>query len=175
MREFVVRPSRLEDLEDITRIYRHYVMHTTATFELEPPDAEEMGRRRAGVLKAGMPYVTAEEDGVVVGYAYTHAYRPRAAYRFTVEDSIYVDPEAVGMGCGQALLGALIAKCELGPWRQMVAVIGGSDNEASIALHKRCGFHEIGILGAVGYKFEHWVDSVLMQRELGAGAMTVPK
>jgi phosphinothricin acetyltransferase len=168
MSEFVVRPSCAEDVADITRIYRHYVLNTNATFELEEPDCEEMARRRLEILRRGLPYLTAEEeDAVVVGYAYANLYRTRAAYRFTVEDSIYVDPEYLGRGCGQTLLAALITQCELGPWRQMIAVIGDSGNTASITLHERCGFHRVGTLGAVGFKFGRWVDSVLMQRGLG--------
>jgi phosphinothricin acetyltransferase len=167
MNEFVVRPSHAEDLSDITRIYSHYVLHTSATFELEAPDLDEMARRRSEILQRGLPYLTAEEeDGVVVGYAYAGMYRSRAAYRFTVEDSIYVDPEYVGRGCGQSLLAELIAQCEQGPWRQMIAVIGDSDNEASITLHERCGFGKVGTLCGVGFKFGRWVDSVLMQRAL---------
>jgi phosphinothricin acetyltransferase len=171
MSDFLVRVSRPEDLGEIRRIYSHYVLHSSATFELDVPGAEEMARRRSEVLRRGLPYLTAEEeDGAVVGYAYAGLYRTRAAYRFTVEDSIYVDPEYAGRGCGQALLAALIAECERGAWRQMVAVIGDSGNTASIALHQRCGFHKAGILTAVGFKFGRWVDSVLMQRSLGAGA-----
>jgi phosphinothricin acetyltransferase len=167
MSEFVVRPSHAEDLSDITRIYSHYVLHSNATFELEAPDLDEMARRRTEILRRGLPYVSAEEeDGVVVGYAYAGMYRSRAAYRFTVEDSIYVDPEYVGRGCGQSLLAALITQCEQGPWRQMIAVIGGSDNAASITLHERCGFRMAGTLCGVGFKFGKWVDSVLMQRAL---------
>lgn len=170
MSEFVVRPSRAGDVDDITRIYSHYVRQSSATFELIEPNCEEMAQRRLEILQRGLPYLTAEEeDAVVVGYAYAGMYRSRAAYRFTVEDSVYVDPEYVGRGCGQALLAALITACELGPWRQMIAVIGDSGNTASITLHERCGFHRVGTLGSVGFKFGKWVDSVLMQRGLGTG------
>jgi L-amino acid N-acyltransferase YncA len=164
--EFVVRPSTPDDLEDIARIYRHYVLKTTATFEIDPPAPEEMAKRRSKVLSLGLPYLAAEERGAVVGYAYANAYRPRAAYRFTIEDSIYVDPEHTGKGFGRRLLTALIRECEQGPWRQMIAVIGGSENAASIGLHRRCGFRDVGTLTSAGFKFDRWVDSVLMQREL---------
>ena len=166
MTEFVLRPSIPDDLSDIARIYSHYVLHTSATFEIDPPSREEMAKRRSHVLTLGLPYLTAEEHGAVIGYAYAHLYRPRAAYRFTVEDSIYVDPKHAGKGCGQTLLTALISACEKGPWRQMIAVIGDSENLASIGLHRRCGFRDIGTLNSVGFKFDRWVDSVLMQREL---------
>lgn len=167
MGEIVVRAAIPEDIGAITRIYEHYVLHTTATFEIEPPAVEEMAARYRGVLELGMPYLAAADGGAVIGYAYAHLYRTRAAYRFTVEDSIYVDPEQVGRGCGQALLAGLISECEQGPWRQMVAVIGGSENAASIALHRRCGFEAVGTLRSAGYKFGRWVDGVLMQRGLG--------
>lgn len=166
MTELAVRPSTPDDLEDIARIYRHYVLQTAATFEIDPPDEQEMAKRRSHVVTLGLPYLSAEEGGKVIGYAYAHLYRPRAAYRFTVEDSIYVDPEHTGKGCGHALLTALIRECEKGPWRQLIAVIGGSENLASIGLHRRCGFRDVGTLTAAGFKFDRWVDSVLMQREL---------
>ncbi|MBI1354341.1 MAG: GNAT family N-acetyltransferase [Acidobacteria bacterium] len=168
MSEPLVRESAEADIAAIARIYGHHVLHGSATFELEPPDEAEMARRRAAILEAGLPYLVAEIDGRVVGYAYAGAYRPRPAYRFTVEDSVYVDPACIGKGCGKALLGALIERCEQGPWRQMIAVIGDSGNAASIGLHERFGFRHAGTLLKVGYKFERWVDTVLMQRELGS-------
>lgn len=164
----VVRPATEQDVAEITRIYEHYVLHSCATFETEAPGAEEMARRRSEVLKLGLPYLAAEDDGRVVGYAYANAYRSRTAYRFTVEDSIYIDPACVGRGCGQALLGALIVECGQGPWRQMIAVIGDSENAPSVGLHRRFGFREVGTLRAVGFKLGRWVDTVLMQRTLGA-------
>ncbi|MGA3125560.1 MAG: N-acetyltransferase family protein [Candidatus Korobacteraceae bacterium] len=167
MSGIVVRAAAEEDLGEITRIYGHYVLNTCASFEMEAPDREEMARRHAGVLGLGLPYLAAEEDGRVVGYAYANAYRPRAAYRFTVEDSIYVDAAALGRGCGEALLAALIERCEQGPWRQMIAVIGESGSAASVRLHEKFGFREVGRLRAVGNKFDRWVDSILMQRALG--------
>jgi phosphinothricin acetyltransferase len=166
VREFRVRASAAEDVDEITRIYQHYVLHSCSTFEIEPPKPEEMARRRLAILQARFPYLTCEENGRVIGYAYANAYRPREAYRYTVEDSIYVSPEAAGQGCGGALMASLIAECEKGPWRQMLAVIGDGGNVASIALHRRFGFREVGTLERVGYKFDRWVDTVLMQREL---------
>jgi L-amino acid N-acyltransferase YncA len=172
MSGFVVRPSTADDLGDIARIYGHYVLNSSATFEVEPPDQEEMGRRRSAILTLGLPYLAAEENGMVTGYAYASAYRPRAAYRFTVEDSIYVDPQHARTGCGRALLAALIVQCEQGPWRQMIAVIGDGGNAASISLHREFGFQDVGTLRSVGFKFNRWVDTVLMQRELGQDGAT---
>lgn len=163
----VVRAATEADMAEITRIYGHYVLHTCSTFEMEAPEREEMARRRAGILELGLPYLAAENEGRLVGYAYANAYRPRAAYRFTVEDSIYVDPAEVGRGCGQRLLESLIEQCGQGPWRQMVAVIGDSRNAASVGLHQRFGFREVGTLSSVGFKLGRWVDTVLMQRALG--------
>ncbi|MFN3322692.1 MAG: GNAT family N-acetyltransferase [Bryobacteraceae bacterium] len=161
-----VRPAAGADVAAIARIYGHYVLHSSATFEIEPPSAEEMAARRSGMVALGLPYLVAESGGGVVGYAYASPYRPRAAYRFTVEDSVYVDPEQVGRGYGCALLGALIGECRRGPWRQMIAVIGGGDNEASIRLHRRFAFREAGTLAGVGCKFNRWIDTILIQREL---------
>jgi phosphinothricin acetyltransferase len=166
MSELVVRASTADDVGEIARIYGHWVLNSSATFELEAPTREEMARRRAAILELGLPYLTAEENGRIAGYAYASAYRPRRAYRFTVEDSIYVDPQQGGRGCGRALMAALIAECQRGAWRQMIAVIGDSGNAASIGLHERFGFRRVGTLVAVGFKFNRWVDTVLMQREL---------
>ena len=135
----------------------------------------EMIARQEAAHRAGYPYLVAVRDGEVLGYAYASAYRPRRAYRFTVEDSVYVRDGLVGGGIGSALLAALIARCEAGPWRQMIAVIGNSGNAASIALHRRFGFSDVGVLRSVGFKHGQWVDTVLMQRSLGAGDDTLPE
>ena len=169
-----VRASEARDLAAIAAIYAHHVLRGLATFEIEPPSAAEMERRRAHVLKLGLPYLVAELDGKVAGYAYAAPYRDRPAYRYTVEDSIYIAPEAQGRGAGRALLVALVAACARAGYRQLVAVIGDSANEASIGLHAVCGFKHAGLLPAVGYKFGRWVDSVLMQMELGEGARSAP-
>jgi phosphinothricin acetyltransferase len=166
MSSVIVRPLADADLGAVQAIYAHHVRHGLASFEEEPPPVEEMRSRWQKVLALGLPYLVAELDGAVVGYSYASAYRPRAAYRFTVENSVYVREGLGGRGVGKALLDALIARCEAGPWRQMLAVIGNRDNEASIALHRRCGFRMIGILDSVGHKHGRWVDTVLMQRAL---------
>lgn len=171
---FTVRASEERDLAAIAAIYAHHVLHGLATFEIEAPDAAEMGRRRAHVLALGLPYLVAEQDGRVAGYAYAAPHRERPAYRYTLEDSIYVDHEMLGLGAGSVLLEALIAACARGGYRQLVAVIGDSANAASIGLHAACGFNHAGLLPAVGFKFGRWVDSVLMQRELGEGNRTMP-
>jgi L-amino acid N-acyltransferase YncA len=170
-----VRASEERDLAAITAIYSHHVLHGLATFEIDPPDAAEMARRRAQVLAQGLPYLVAELDGRVIGYAYAAPYRARPAYRFTLEDSIYVDPGAVGRGAGRLLLERLIADCTRAGYRQMIAVIGDSDNAASIGVHAACGFKPAGSLQSVGFKFGRWVDSVTMQRELGEGRRSLPE
>jgi len=165
-----VRDSRDDDMAQVETIYAHHVLCGAASFEEEPPTLAEMARRRADVLGRGLPYLVAELEGRVVGYSYATPYRTRPAYRFTIENSVYVENELGGTGIGRALLAALIARCEAGEWRQMVAVIGDSHNAPSIGLHARLGFRPIGTLRAVGFKFGRWVDSVLMQRELEARA-----
>jgi L-amino acid N-acyltransferase YncA len=169
-----IRPAQDTDLAAITDIYAHHVSHGTASFETEPPNIEEMTRRRVTSLQGGYPYLVAEEGGVVIGYAYTGPYRPRAAYRNTVETSIYLHPEAVGRGLGTLLLEALVAACEGQGFRQMIAVVGDSTNGASIRLHERRGFRRVGTLEAVGYKHGRWLDVVLLQRDLGEGASSAP-
>ncbi|GLK77135.1 phosphinothricin N-acetyltransferase [Methylopila jiangsuensis] len=164
-----VRDARDADLPAIAAIYADHVLNGTASFEIEPPDADAMGRRIAAVREAGLPWLVAERDGAILGYAYAGPYRARPAYDWTIEDSIYVAESARGQGAGRALLETLIARCEQGPWRQMVAVIGGSDNAGSIGLHAALGFQPAGNLRAVGFKFGRWIDSVFMQRPLGPG------
>jgi L-amino acid N-acyltransferase YncA len=175
MAALLVRPSREADLAAITRIYAHHVLHGLASFEEVPPDEAELAARRRDVLEHGLPSLVAEQAGEIVGYCYAAPYRARSAYRFTIEDSVYIDAGHVGQGIGRALLSRLIDLCEQGPWRQMIAVIGDSQNHASIRLHKAEGFQIIGTHPAVGFKFGRWVDSVLMQRDLGEGARTLPR
>jgi phosphinothricin acetyltransferase len=166
MPSITVRDAAEADLPAIQSIYAHHVLHGLASFEEEPPAVEEIAARRAAVLRLGLPYLAAELEGEVVGYSYAGTYRPRPAYRFTVENSVYVRDGLAGRGVGKALLVELIARCAAGPWRQMLAIIGDRDNRASIALHRSCGFRTIGVLEAVGHKHSRWVDSVLMQRAL---------
>jgi len=169
-----IRPCRDSDMPSVTAIYAHHVRHGFASFETEPPDLTEMLRRRADILGKDLPYLVAERDGVVLGYAYAGTYRPRAAYRDTVENSIYIRPDTVGQGVGRTLLPALVAECEARDLRQMIAVIGDSGNTASIGLHAACGFRMIGTLEAVGFKLGRWLDSVLMQKRLGRGSDATP-
>ncbi|ORC61265.1 GNAT family N-acetyltransferase [Pseudomonas floridensis] len=171
---FVLRDARDDDMPAIHAIYAEHVLHGISSFELEPPSLEELLRRRALVLKNGLPYRVAERSGEVLGYGYVTPYRPRPGYRFTVEDSVYVRDGLGGMGIGRALLGDLVAHCEQGGWRQMIAVIGNSENAASLRLHERQGFHRVGVFESVGFKHGRWVDTVLMQRALGDGASTAP-
>lgn len=170
----MLRAATAADLPAITAIYAHHVLHGLASFETEPPPLAEMTQRFGAITAGGHPYLVAVEEGTVLGYAYASHYRTRPAYRFTVEDSIYVAPEAVGRGIGRALLARLIVECEQRGHRQMLAVIGDSANAASIALHRACGFTQKAVLDAVGFKFGRWVDSVIMQRALGPGASTLP-
>lgn len=170
-----LRDSQTSDIGCITTIYGHAVSSGLASFEYDPPDAAEMGRRREAVVGPGYPYIVAiGEDGTVLGYAYASAYRPRMAYRFAIENSIYVAPGAKGSGVGRALLLELIARCTAQGFRLMVAVIGDSANAASIGLHAACGFQPAGKLPNVGWKHGHWVDSVLMTLPLGDGAASPP-
>jgi len=170
----VIRPSRDEDVAAITAIYAHHVLHGVASFEEVPPDETEIARRRGNILTRGLPYLVAERDGHVVGYCYAGPFRPRIGYRYTLEDSIYVDASEVGRGIGRLLLAPVVERCtELG-YRQMVAVIGGRETLASIRLHEALGFKHIGVFSGVGFKFDRWVDTVLMQRALGHGTDTLP-
>ena len=169
-----IRPSTDADLPAITAIYGWNVLNGLGTFEEDPPSQDEMTRRRAAFLDRGLPYLVAEEDGVVLGYAYAGPFRLRAAYRYTVEDSVYVSPKAVGKGVGKTLLTALIAECEALGLRQLVAVIGDSGNAASIGLHAAMGFKQQGVFPSMGYKFGRWVDLVWMQRDLNGGGSREP-
>ena len=170
-----IRSAVEADLAAVTEIYQHAVLHGTATFELIPPDLAEMTRRFRALVDGGYPYLVATLDGEVAGYAYAGAYRPRPAYRFTVENSIYLRPATHRRGIGLQLLHRLIEECERRGYRQMIAVIGDSDNAGSVGVHRACGFEMIGTHPNVGLKFGRWLDTVMMQRALGEGAATVPK
>jgi len=165
-----IRPVQPADIAAITRIYAHAVQHGTASFELDPPDLKEMTRRLEALNGGGFPYLVAEAESEVLGYAYAGPYRARPAYRFSVEDSVYIAPNAQRRGLGRLLLERLIVESEKRGYRQMIAVIGDSAQHASIALHTALGFRMIGTFEAVGWKFGRWLDSVLMQRPLGHGA-----
>ncbi|HEY1301832.1 MAG TPA: GNAT family N-acetyltransferase [Stellaceae bacterium] len=169
-----IRDSAEGDVARIAAIYRHHVLHGVASFEEVPPPPEELAQRRRAILARGLPYLVAEEGGRVLGYAYASPYRTRSAYRFTVEDSIYIDAAETGRGLGRALLSELIERCTALGYRQMVAVIGGRDQWPSIGLHQALGFVRIGTLPAIGFKFGGWIDTVLMQRALGLGSTTDP-
>jgi phosphinothricin acetyltransferase len=172
---FSIRPAAAADFDAIQRIYAHHVLNGLASFEEMPPDAAELMRRWRAIADAGLPYLCAVgADGALVGYAYAGPYRPRSAYRFTVEDSVYVAPGSAGRGIGRGLLRQLVEICAGLGKRQMIAVIGDSGNAASIALHRACGFALTGTFHAIGFKHGRWVDSVLMQRALGPGSTTKP-
>lgn len=168
-----VRDATDADMPAIKAIYAHHVLHGTGSFETEPPSIAEMAQRRANVLGLGLPYLVAESAGEIVGFAYATHYRPRPAYRHTAEDSVYIKPGMTGRGVGSLLLREVIARCEAGGWRQLIANVGDSSNAGSLALHTRHGFRTAGTLQSVGFKFGRWLDTVLMQRDLGAGD-TVP-
>jgi len=162
------------DLAEVHAIYSHHVLYGLASFEEVPPPVEELRVRRESVLALRLPYLVAEIDGRIAGYAYATLYRTRSAYRYSLEDSVYVRDGFAGRGIGHALLAELIERCSAGPWRQMIAVIGDSANAPSIELHRKLGFRPAGTLEAVGFKFGRWVDSVLMQRPLGEGNRSLP-
>jgi len=167
----IIRPSVDTDVPAIAGIYGYHVQHGCASFEIDPPGAEEMARRWSEVRRLGLPWLVAElAGGAIAGYAYASPYRSRPAYRFTLEDSIYVHPDYAGLGIGSLLLAELIAVCERTEAKQMVAIIGDSLNASSIRLHEKFGFRHVGVLRAVGFKFGRWVDTVLMQRPLGPSA-----
>ncbi len=169
-----IRPALPRDIPAITRIYAHAVTFGTASFEIDPPDEAEMAKRQAALLSAEYPYLVAEHGGRIAGYAYAGPYRARPAYRWTVEDTVYVAPESQRLGIGRALLARLILAAEAAGFRQMIAVIGDSAQAPSIELHRAAGFRMVGTLEAVGYKHDRWLDSVLMQRTLGKAAAAPP-
>ena len=171
----LIRSCRDEDLPAVTAIYAHHVLHGTATFETEAPDAAEMAQRRQAVLARALPWlVAAGDDGQVLGYAYCNWFKPRAAYRFSAEDSIYLRPDAAGRGLGRALLDELAAQAQRAGVRKLIAVIGDGANAASIGLHRAAGFAHVGVIGACGWKFGRWLDIVLMEKALGDGSSTPP-
>jgi L-amino acid N-acyltransferase YncA len=175
----LIRPSQEADLPAIQSIYAHHVLHGTGTFETEPPSVADMRTRRADVLAKKLPWLVIEthdgQSGAVQGYAYANWFKPRAAYRFSVEDSIYMAPEAAGKGLGKLLLSELLAQLERGGVRKAMAVIGDSANAGSIGVHRACGFTDVGIFKSCGWKFGQWRDIVLMEKTLGAGDTTSPE
>jgi L-amino acid N-acyltransferase YncA len=174
MNPVLIRPSTDADLPAVTAIYGWHVRHGTGTFEMDPPGIDDMARRRTEVLERRLPFLVLEDQGAVRGYAYANQFRPRPAYRFSLEDSIYLDPLHAGRGFGRLLLSELMARCEAAGARQMIAVIGDSQNAGSIGVHRALGFAHTGTLRAAGWKFDRWLDVVLMQRNLGPGAATAP-
>jgi L-amino acid N-acyltransferase YncA len=167
-----IRPSRDDDVADITAIYAHHVLHGTGTFETTPPTETDMAARRADVLSKGLPWLVAEEGGRVLGYAYCQWFKPRPAYRFSAEDSIYLAASAAGKGLGRALLAELARHAEAAGVRKLIAVIGDSANAGSVGVHRALGFNEVGVLKSCGWKFGKWLDVVLMEKFLGAGDTT---
>ena len=170
-----IRPTEPSDLPAIQTIYAHHVLHGLASWEEVPPDLAEMTARFDATLERGDPYLSAELDGEIAGYAYASPYRPRPAYRYVRENSVYVSPERQRLGIGGALLEALIAECTLRGTRRLIAIIGDSGNAASIGLHKAHGFQDIGVIPSIGFKFGRWLDSVLLQRPLGEGDSSLPE
>lgn len=170
-----IRDSVEADIAAVQRIYAHHVLNGSASFEEEPPSKQDLAARRDAVLARGLPYVVADLDGIVVGYSYASPYRARSAYRYTIEDSVYVAEGFHRLGIGRKLLSSLIARSEHGRWRQMLAVIGDSANTASINLHLDLGFEWIGVFRDVGWKFGRWTDTVLMQRPLGRAGSSPPE
>ena len=172
--EGLVRDASEADMAAVSGIYTHYVRHSLATFEETPPTLEELLTRWRASVERGLPYLVAEARGRTLGFAYAAEYRARPAYRFTIEDSVYVADGLSGQGIGSALLGEVIARCERGPWRQMLAVVGDSANAGSISLHRRFGFELVSVLRSVGFKFGQWVDTPVLQRSLGLGDRRSP-
>jgi len=170
-----LRAADRSDVAAIAGIYGHHVLHGLASFELDAPSPDEMLRRFEAITAAGYPYFVATEGDRVLGYAYASAFRTRPAYRYTVEDSVYIDPAAAGRGIGRRLLLALIEACTQAQFRQMIAVIGDSANHASIGLHRACGFDRMNVFVATGFKHGRWVDTVFMQRALGDGDSSLPQ
>lgn len=170
----ILRPSHENDLPAITEIYAHHVLHGTGTFEIDPPSLEEMRQRRADVLAKGLPYWVAQGPGQILGFAYCNWFKPRPAYRYSAEDSIYVAPNAQRQGVGRALLDELVKQAQAVGVRKLIAVIGDSSNTGSVGVHRAAGFTEVGVLRSCGWKFERWLDVVLMERTLGMGDKCPP-
>jgi L-amino acid N-acyltransferase YncA len=169
-----IRASRDPDLPAITAIYAHHVLNGTGTFETVPPTLDEMTARRADVLAKGLPFLVTEDGGQVLGYAYCQWFKPRPAYRFSAEDSIYLHPDAAGKGLGKQLLAVLCDQAQAAGIRKLIAVIGDSANGASIGVHRSLGFEQVGVLKSCGWKFGKWLDVVLMDKTLGQGDMSPP-
>ena len=169
-----IRPATENDIPAITAIYRHHVLHGTGTFETTPPEEKEMAGRRADVLSRNLPYLVLEEESTVRGFAYCNWFKPRPAYRFSAEDSIYLALDVAGKGYGRLLLTELMAQAERAGVRKMLAVIGDSQNLGSIGVHRSCGFSHTGVMRSCGWKFDRWLDVVLMERSLGLGDSTAP-
>ena len=170
-----IRPSREDDLSGITALYAHHVLHGTGTFETDPPTEAEMAARRADVLGRGLPHLVMTDGNRLLGFAYCQWFKPRPAYRFSAEDSIYLQPEASGKGLGRELLSALVTQAESAGIRKLIAVIGDSANAGSIGVHRSLGFAPVGVIQSCGWKFGRWLDIVLMEKPLGAGDATAPQ
>jgi L-amino acid N-acyltransferase YncA len=170
-----IRPSRDQDLPEIAAIYAHHVLHGTGTFETDPPSEADMKARRADVLAKGLPYLVAEDGGRVLGFAYCQWFKPRPAYRFSAEDSIYLHPDAQGKGLGKELLAELARQAEAAGIRKLIAVIGDSANQGSVGVHRTLGFQPVGVIQSCGWKFGKWLDIVLMEKQIGAGDSTPPQ
>lgn len=170
----IIRPSQSIDIAQITAIYQHHVLHGTGTFEVEPPTEADMAQRRADVLSKKLPYLVAVDGAQVLGFAYCNWFKPRPAYRYSAEDSIYLAPQAMGSGLGRALMAELCAQAERAGVRKLIAVIGDSSNLGSIGVHRSAGFQQVGTLSSCGWKFERWLDVVLMDKALGKGDTTAP-
>jgi phosphinothricin acetyltransferase len=167
-----IRPCTDADIPAVTAIYQHHVLHGTGTFEIEPPTETDMQSRKADVLSKGLPYLVIEENAEVLGFAYCNWFKPRPAYRFSAEDSIYLSPLATGRGWGRLLLAELMSQAERAGVRKLIAVIGDSDNAGSIGVHRALGFTSVGVLADCGWKFDRWLDVVLMERAIGQGSRT---
>jgi len=171
----IIRPSQLEDIPAITAIYAHHVLHGTGTFEVDPPTQDDMTSRRADVLSKRLPYLVATEGDKLLGFAYCNWFKPRPAYRFSAEDSIYMAPDAQSRGLGRALLAELMAQAELAGVRKLIAVIGDSANVGSVGVHRSVGFSHVGTLKSCGWKFDRWLDVVMMDKSLGLGDSNAPQ